>query len=177
MEDKHTSLDAWPVVGMARDVCAADDQGHPVMAGRGQALEPPRWPSGTCLFWYSRGQPRWMMTSAWTRTVVCCTRHTVAVAAARPRRCSRRHFVPSQIAPLARPRKEILYARLIFFALLCLATSACDPFDDSPDWYVQGLKPDLYYVRDLPRGARAASIWFTTTKPKEPALPIGLRRL
>ena len=59
-------------------------------------------------------------------------------------------------------------------AVIIMFAAACDPFDDNPDWYVQGLKPDLYYVREVPSGARAASVWFTTTKPKGQTLPINV---
>lgn len=55
--------------------------------------------------------------------------------------------------------------------------SGCDPFDESPEWYVQGLKPDLYYTWEIPQGAVAATVWFVTTKPAGPTLPIEARVL
>jgi hypothetical protein len=56
------------------------------------------------------------------------------------------------------------------FAIIA-AAPGCDPFDTSPDFYVQALKPDLYYAWELPSGARATNIFFATTKPAYPALP------
>jgi hypothetical protein len=56
-----------------------------------------------------------------------------------------------------------------------LATASCESFDRTPEYYVQGLKPDLYYVIELAHHAHTATLFFTTAKPRNPPMAVTIR--
>lgn len=58
-------------------------------------------------------------------------------------------------------------------ATLILLTG-CD-HEPTPSWYVQGLKPDMYFVIQLTRQARTVNVSWTSTKPTGDTLPVEAR--
>lgn len=59
-------------------------------------------------------------------------------------------------------------------SLLAVAAS-CESLDSTPEFYVQSLRPNLYYVIELAYNVHTATVFFTTAKSRTPLVAENIR--